>query len=46
MDRGPWYVWPFQRLGVPWRHETFGERSAVERWFRVVKQRAKGFGKR
>lgn len=46
VDRGPWYRWGLDRLGVPWRHETFGERSAVERWFGVFKQRAKLFWKR
>jgi len=46
VDRGPWYRWGLDRLGLPRRHETFGERSAVERWFGVFKQRAKGFRKR
>lgn len=46
VDRGPWYVWAFQRLGLEYRQEKFGERSAIERWFGVFKQRAKLFWKR
>ncbi len=31
--KGPWYLWPLQRLGLKYRHETFGCRNAVEGFF-------------
>jgi len=43
LDRGPWYRDSLQRLGVRFRHETFGERSLVESVFSSFKQRAKIF---
>ncbi len=33
VDKGPWYLWPLQRLGLKYRHETFGCRNAVEGFF-------------
>ncbi len=24
VDRGTWYLWAFKRLGLKYRHETFG----------------------
>jgi len=32
-DRGPWYRWTLQRLGLKHEYETFGERNAIEGWF-------------
>ena len=43
LDRGPWYRDALQRLGVRFKHETFGERSLVESVFSSFKQRAKIF---
>ncbi len=46
VDRGPWYRWALERLGLPWEHQTFRERGSVERWFGIFKQGAKLFWKR
>jgi putative transposase len=43
LDKGPWYRDALQRLGVRFRHESFGERSLVESVFSSFKQRAKIF---
>jgi putative transposase len=32
--KGPWYRWAFERLGLEYRHERFGIRNRVERFFR------------
>jgi len=42
-DRGPWYPWALKRLGLEYFHETFDERSSIERWFRKLKERTKRF---
>jgi transposase-like protein len=39
VDRGPWYRWAFERLGLEYRHERFGMRNRVERFFRYLKER-------
>jgi putative transposase len=39
VDRGPWYRWAFERLGLEYRHERFGMRNRVERLFRYLKER-------
>jgi transposase-like protein len=39
VDRGPWYRWAFERLGLEYRHERFGLRNRVERFFRYLKER-------
>jgi len=41
VDRGFWYLWALQRLGLKYRHETFGERNAVEGFFSRFKERTK-----
>jgi len=33
VDRGPWYRWALERLGMTYFHETFGNRNKIERWF-------------
>jgi putative transposase len=33
VDRGPWYRWAFERLGLEYRYERFGIRNRVERFF-------------
>jgi putative transposase len=43
VDRGPWYRWALERLGITHFHETFGNRNRIERWFREVKDRTKRF---
>ena len=45
-DRGPWYRWTLQRLGLQHEYETFGERNAMEGWFNILKTRLKRFWKR
>jgi transposase-like protein len=39
VDRGPWYRWALERLGMTCFHETFGNRNRIERWFREMKER-------
>jgi transposase-like protein len=34
VDKGPWYRWAFERFGLEYRHEKFGMRNRVERFFR------------
>ena len=46
VDRGPWYRWALQRLGLDYRHETFGDRSPIEQWYSQFKARVKRFWKR
>jgi transposase-like protein len=43
VDRGPWYRWAFERLGLEYRHERFGMRNRVERFFRYLKERTMVF---
>jgi putative transposase len=43
VDRGPWYRWALDRLGITYIHETFGKRNRIERWFREMKNRTKRF---
>jgi transposase-like protein len=40
VDRGFWYKWALQRLGLKYRHETW-LRNAVERFFFRLKERTK-----
>ena len=45
VDRGPWYRWTLQSLGLQHEYETFGERNAIEGWFKYSKVKAqKGSG--
>jgi putative transposase len=39
VDKGPWYRWAFERLGLEYRHERLGMRNRVERVFRHLKER-------
>jgi transposase-like protein len=39
VDRGPWYRWALERLGLEYRHEKFGLRNRVKRFFRYLKER-------
>src|SRR2546422_6309267 len=43
VDGGPWYPWPLDRMGIRWLHIIFGERNAIERFFRTMKERTKRF---
>jgi transposase-like protein len=43
VDRGPWYRWALERLGLKYRYQTFGLRNAVERFFGYIKQRTRRF---
>jgi len=36
VDRGPWYRWALQRLGLRYEHQTFGERNAIEQWYSLI----------
>ncbi len=46
VDRGFWYKWALQRLGLIYKHETFGCRNAVEGFFSLLKGRTKRFWNR
>ena len=41
VDRGPWYRWTLNKLGIRYFHETFSNRNKIERWFRELKDRTK-----
>jgi len=43
VDRGPWYPEALRSLGLRWRHQTFGLRNRIERWFGNLKARTKRF---
>ena len=43
VDGGPWYPWALNRYGLKWLHITFGERNAIERFFRTLKERTRRF---
>jgi len=43
VDRGPWYRWALERLGIKYQHQRFGLRNAVERFFGYLKQRTGRF---
>jgi transposase-like protein len=43
VDRGPWYRWALERLGLKYRYQTLGLRNAVERFFGYIKQRTRRF---
>ena len=43
VDRGFWYLWALQRLGLKYRHETFGKRNSIESPFSQLKDRTKVF---
>ncbi|KYK29191.1 hypothetical protein AYK20_00575 [Thermoplasmatales archaeon SG8-52-1] len=45
-DKATWYPWAINRLGLKFKHETFGERNAVEQWYSPFKHRVKRFWKR
>ncbi len=46
VDRGFWYRWALQRLGIKYKHKTFGSRNAVEGFFSRFKKRTKRFWNR
>jgi transposase-like protein len=43
VDRGPWYRWALDRLGLKYRYQRFGLRNAAERFFGYIKQRTRRF---
>jgi len=43
VDRGPWYPWALERLGLEYKYERFGMRNKVERFFRYLKERTMVF---
>jgi len=43
VDGGPWYPWALRRYGFPYKGRTFGPRSAIERWFGLLKRRTRRF---
>jgi len=43
VDRGPWYRWALDRLGLEYRYERFGLRNTIERFFRYLKERTRRF---
>jgi transposase-like protein len=43
VDRGPWYRWALDRLGLKYQYQIFGLRNRVERFFGYIKQRTRRF---
>jgi len=43
INRGPWYRWALDRLGLKYRYQRFGLSNAVERFFGYLKQRTRRF---
>jgi len=43
VDRGPWYRWALERLGLKYMHQRFGIGNSVERFFGYLKQRTRRF---
>jgi len=43
VDGGPWYPWALSQFSLEWLHTTFGKRNAIERYFRTLKERLRGF---
>jgi len=43
VDRGPWYRWALERIGLKYQYQRFGVRNVVERFFGYLKQRTKRF---
>ena len=43
VDRGPWYRWALERLGLKYQYQTFGIRNSVERFFGYLKRRTRRF---
>jgi len=43
VDRGPWYRWALDRLGLEYRYQRFGLRNIFERFFGYLEQRTRGF---
>ncbi|MDH7517803.1 MAG: DDE-type integrase/transposase/recombinase [Candidatus Thermoplasmatota archaeon] len=43
VDGAPWYRWAFQRLGLKWEHQIFGDRNHIEQWYNQYKARVKRF---
>ncbi len=39
VDRGPWYRWALERLGLEYEHQRFGMRNRIKRFFRYLKDR-------
>jgi transposase-like protein len=43
VDRGSWYRWALDRLGLRYRYQRFGLRNAIERFFGYLKQKTRRF---
>ncbi len=43
IDKGPWLINAVKRVGLRYKHETFGRRNCVERVFGYLKDRSKIF---
>jgi transposase-like protein len=43
VDRGMWYPYALQRLGIPYACMKYSFRNRIERWFRTLKDRTKRF---
>jgi len=46
VDKGFWYLWVLNRLGLKYKHETFGRRNSIESLFSQLKERTKRFHNR
>ncbi|MEM2178628.1 MAG: DDE-type integrase/transposase/recombinase [Candidatus Methanomethylicia archaeon] len=39
IDKGQWYIWALNKLGLEYEHKTFGIRNRIERFFKYLKER-------
>ena len=46
VDRGVWYPWPLNVLGLAWQVTSGGVRNTVETWFGLLKERIGQFRRR
>jgi putative transposase len=46
VDRGVWYPWPLEALGLDWQVTAGGVRNTVETWFGLLKERIGQFRRR
>jgi len=43
VDRGSWYRWALDRIGLKYHYQRFGLKNTVERFFGYLKQRIERF---
>ena len=36
VDKGPWYRFALEKLGLEYKHQRFGERNVIEQWYGLL----------